>query len=135
MSIEAYFDAGMVVGLLVGCLTFLAAYVYCAYAYGIPKGLGLGWLPSGILAVAVGWFAMVVWPVPVVLTGIMFFLFSGRNCAQRRRKADRDGQKRRTGALQQGELSKPPHPLPRSRTHSQNAAPAGDSRARRGQHF
>jgi hypothetical protein len=34
MSIEAYFDAGMVLGLLVGCLTFIAAYVYCAYAYG-----------------------------------------------------------------------------------------------------
>ena len=80
MSIEAYFDAGMVVGLFVGCLTFIAAYLYCAYAYGIPMGLGLGWLPSGILAVAVGWFAMIVWPVPVVLTGIIPYAPSDGHC-------------------------------------------------------
>jgi hypothetical protein len=74
MTIEAYFYAGMVLGWFIGCLTFVAAYIYCANAYGIPVGLGLGWLPSGILAVAVGWFAMVVWPVLVVLILVLVLI-------------------------------------------------------------
>ena len=74
MSIEAYFSIGKVIGLIVGVLIFIAAYIYCLPAYGIRFGLGLGWLPSGLLAVGVGWFAMVVWaPVLVIITVIVFF--------------------------------------------------------------
>ena len=74
MSIEAYFSIGKVIGLIVGVLIFIAAYIYCIPAHGIRFGLGLGWLPSGLLAVCVGWFAMVVWaPVVVIVTVIVFF--------------------------------------------------------------
>ncbi|TPV98263.1 MAG: hypothetical protein USCAAHI_02303 [Beijerinckiaceae bacterium] len=48
MSIEAYFSIGKVIGLIVGVLIFIAAYIYCIPAYGIRFGLGLGWLPSGV---------------------------------------------------------------------------------------
>ena len=76
MSIEAYFSIGKVIGLIVGVLIFIAAYIYCIPAYGIRFGLGLGWLPSGLLAVGVGWFAMVVWaPVLVIITVIVFSVY------------------------------------------------------------
>jgi hypothetical protein len=74
MLIETYFSIGKVIGLIVGVLIFIAAYIYYISAYGTRFGLGLGWLPSGLLAVSVGWFAMVVWaPVLVIVTVIVFF--------------------------------------------------------------
>jgi hypothetical protein len=71
MSIELYFNIGMVIGLIVGFLTFIVAYMYCIAAYGYQFGLGFGWLPSVILAAAVGWFAMVVWPLLLVILAVV----------------------------------------------------------------
>lgn len=74
MSIEVYFSIGRVIGSITGVLIFIAAYIYCISACGIRFGLGFGWLPSGLLAVSVGWFAMVVWaPVLVIIATIVFF--------------------------------------------------------------
>lgn len=71
MYIELYFKIGIVIGSIVGVLTFIATYMYCIAAYGFQFGLGLGWLPSVILAAAVGWFAMVVWPLLLVILAVV----------------------------------------------------------------
>lgn len=63
----SYFGVGYVLGIVAGVLTFVAAYIYCIATYGFLFGLGLGWLPSGILATLVAWAVVFLWgPILVV---------------------------------------------------------------------
>lgn len=64
---ERYCDLTRLIGFGTAVVTFLASWVYCIYAYGFLFGLGLGWLPSGILAVAVGFIMAGIWPLVVLL--------------------------------------------------------------------
>jgi hypothetical protein len=45
---------GGILGALIGFVTFAGAYIYCISEYGFLFGFGLGWIPSGLLAVIVG---------------------------------------------------------------------------------
>jgi hypothetical protein len=65
----SYIEIGYILGALAGILTFIAAYIYCIVTYGFLFGLGLGWLPSMILAVIVGWVVVILWgPILVVFS-------------------------------------------------------------------
>ena len=44
-------------------ITFVICYIYCIATYGFLLGVGLGWLPSGIVARIVGY----LWPLVVIL--------------------------------------------------------------------
>jgi hypothetical protein len=57
------------VGGIASLLTFVGGYVYCIATYGFLWGLGFGWLPSLIAAIAVGW----CWPAALPL-GAYFLL-------------------------------------------------------------
>jgi len=49
--------------LVVGGLVFVGAWIYCIATYGFLFGVGLGWLPSAIVAVIAGF----TWPLLVAL--------------------------------------------------------------------
>lgn len=55
-------------------LIFVPAYIYCIYEYGFLFGLGLGWLPSAIVATVLCWF----WPfyALVILGFILYVTFN-----------------------------------------------------------
>jgi hypothetical protein len=57
-----YSDIGKGFAGIAGLITFVGAYVYCIADYGFLLGLGLGWLPSGILAFIVGGVVYLLWP-------------------------------------------------------------------------
>lgn len=61
-----------------GGLTFIGCYIYCIAAYGFLLGVGLGWLPSGIVALLVGGFLYVAWPLvlTVLVLGIIAIVLS-----------------------------------------------------------
>ena len=63
-------EADRLIGIAVGALTFIAAWIYCMATYGFLFGFGLGWLPSGILAAMVGFAMMFLWQWLAVLAGI-----------------------------------------------------------------
>jgi hypothetical protein len=65
----SYIEIGYILGVFAGILTFVAAYIYCIMTYGFLFGLGLGWLPSMILAIMVGWAIVILW-------GPILFVFS-----------------------------------------------------------
>jgi hypothetical protein len=52
---------------ITACITFLVAYIYCIASYGLLLGVGLGWLPSMIVATFVG----ALWPVMALVVGIV----------------------------------------------------------------
>ena len=58
-----YGSIGVLTGYLIGGLTFLGAWAYCAATYGFLFGFGLGWLPAIILAVIVGGLSGLLWPL------------------------------------------------------------------------
>jgi hypothetical protein len=62
-----YLGAGAVLGFVVGIITFIVAYIYCIATYGFLFGLGLGWLPAGILAGIVGWATVFLWGAVLAL--------------------------------------------------------------------
>jgi hypothetical protein len=65
----SYIEIGYILGVFAGILTFIAAYIYCIMTYGFLFGLGLGWLPSTILAIMVGWLIVILWgPILVVFS-------------------------------------------------------------------
>ncbi|HDS1649000.1 TPA: hypothetical protein QEL68_000696 [Stenotrophomonas maltophilia] len=53
-------------------LIFIGTWIYCIAEYGFLLGVGLGWLPSGIVATIVSFF----WPL-ILLAGIWMFLKYG----------------------------------------------------------
>jgi len=53
-------------------ITFIGSYIYCIATYGFLFGVGLGWLPSLIVAVIAG----ALWPLIVLAIGaVLFFVF------------------------------------------------------------
>lgn len=50
--------------------TFIGCWIYCAVHYGFLFGVGLGWLPSLIVAGIVG----VTWPI-IVIAAIVVWLW------------------------------------------------------------
>jgi hypothetical protein len=71
-----YLAFGYWLGALVGIVTFFGCYIYCIVSYGFLFGLGLGWLPSGIVAIAAFAATMFLWApamvvLPVLLAEIM----------------------------------------------------------------
>jgi hypothetical protein len=58
--------AGHFSAYVLGILTFLGCWAYCAFHYGFLFGFGLGWLPSAIAAVMVGGVFRFAW---VIFTG------------------------------------------------------------------
>ena len=49
-------------------LVFVGCWIYCIASYGFLLGVGLGWLPSGIVATITSF----LWPIAVF--GIIYFL-------------------------------------------------------------
>ena len=49
-------------------IVFIGCYIYCIATYGFLLGVGLGWLPSGIVATIVSFF----WPL--VALGIAWLI-------------------------------------------------------------
>jgi hypothetical protein len=62
-----YLAIGSVIGYLLGAVTFVGAWWYCAATYGFLFGFGLGWLPAAILAVIVTYAAMFLWGPAVIV--------------------------------------------------------------------
>jgi hypothetical protein len=58
-------------GFICGLLTFIGSWIYCISTYGYLLGVGLGWLPSAIAALIVGY----TWPLLLVI-GIAVVLLS-----------------------------------------------------------
>ena len=58
----------------------IAAYIYCIATYGFLFGLGLGWLPSGILAAIVGGLTVFLWGAAIFAACgvVVLILFSMR---------------------------------------------------------
>jgi hypothetical protein len=54
-------------------ITFIGSWIYCIVTYGYLLGVGLGWLPSIIVAVIAG----ILWPLiaGVIALAIVFILF------------------------------------------------------------
>jgi hypothetical protein len=76
-SKRSYLETGVVLGWITGLPTFIAAYIYCIATYGFlfGLGLGLGWLPSGILAASVGGLTVFLWgPTIVVACVVVVFI-------------------------------------------------------------
>lgn len=55
---------------ITGILTFIVCWIYAISAYGFLLGVGLGWLPSGIVAVI----AAYLWPL--LLIGIILLVYA-----------------------------------------------------------
>jgi hypothetical protein len=57
-------------------LIFIGSYIYCIAAYGFLLGVGLGWLPSLIVASIFCWF----WPlyVLILLVGGGYLYFNSK---------------------------------------------------------
>ena len=51
-------------------ITFIICYIYCIATYGFLLGVGLGWLPSGIVARIVGF----LWPLVALLLVVILAL-------------------------------------------------------------
>jgi hypothetical protein len=71
---ETYFQRGAGYGVWIGLITFVISWIYCIAAYGFLFGVGLGWLPSLIVAAVAYLLTMLLWgPVALVL-GALFLL-------------------------------------------------------------
>lgn len=59
--------------MVTAAITFIVSYIYCIATYGFLFGVGLGWLPSLIVAAVAG----AIWPllVLILLIAIMAFVF------------------------------------------------------------
>jgi hypothetical protein len=55
-------------------ITFVGSWIYCIATYGFLLGVGLGWLPSAIVAVIAG----ALWPLIAILAvvGIALIVFA-----------------------------------------------------------
>ena len=56
-------------------ITFVICYIYCIATYGFLLGLGLGWLPSGIVARIVGF----LWPLIALLLLVLLVMISNQH--------------------------------------------------------
>ena len=55
------------IGTLTGLVAFVVSWLYSVASYGLFLGIGLGWLPSAVVGVVVGF----LWPL-VALAGFLF---------------------------------------------------------------
>ena len=54
-------------------IVFIGTWIYCIFAYGFLFGVGLGWLPSAIVAVIAG----ALWPLlALAIAVIAYFVFT-----------------------------------------------------------
>lgn len=60
-----------IISFIVGGITFIGSWIYCIAEYGYLFGVGLGWLPSIIVAVIVG----ALWPL-ILIGIILLFVFN-----------------------------------------------------------
>lgn len=63
-------DGYRIVGMITGAITFFISYIYCIAEYGFLLGVGLGWLPSFIVAFVAG----LLWPVIALCIGVILYL-------------------------------------------------------------
>jgi len=73
--IAGYFIVGYVLGVTAGVITFVSAYIWCVAEYGFLFGLGLGWLPSMILAYLVGAAMFALWGPAIACLGAIALMF------------------------------------------------------------
>jgi hypothetical protein len=71
---QRYLVIGDEAGLVVGALTFVGSYIYCIVTYGFLFGLGLGWLPSGILA-GLAWVTTLFLWAPILAIALLAALY------------------------------------------------------------
>jgi hypothetical protein len=73
-------DRDILIGKVCAIVTFLAAWVYCSWAYGFLLGFGIGWLPSLILAAIVFFISAFAWRlfVGVAVLIVVIILWSLR---------------------------------------------------------
>jgi hypothetical protein len=72
-----YLRIGAGLGGLTGFATFIGAYIYCVSAYGFLLGLGLGWIPSGIVAVIVSQIVRFLWGPIIFLIVVLVARMNG----------------------------------------------------------
>ena len=58
---------------ITGILVFIGSWIYCIVTYGFLFGVGLGWLPSGIVAVIAAF--IVGWLWPLIVMGILALIY------------------------------------------------------------
>ena len=91
-----YLRIGGVLGALIGFVAFFGAYIYCIATYGFIFGLGLGWIPSGLLAVIVGQGVRFLWgPIIFLIVIHLTFVVSGLLMALTDYIADKAGESQR----------------------------------------
>jgi hypothetical protein len=78
LSVSAKYDdssgeAVYVIGVLItGFITFVVTWIYCIATYGFLLGVGIGWLPSIIVAAIVGF----LWPLILfAILALLLFMF------------------------------------------------------------
>ena len=67
---ERYFAFGKTIGSIGGVVTFFGCWAYSIATYGVFLGVGLGWIPSLIIAVIVLNVAFLLWG-PIVILAII----------------------------------------------------------------
>ncbi len=65
MDEETYLRITRAVAGTAAAIVFIGSYIYCIAEYGYLFGVGLGWLPSGIVAIMTFFIAAHAW-VPIV---------------------------------------------------------------------
>lgn len=63
-------DQYMGIGMLFAIPAFIISYIYCIAIYGFLFGVGLGWLPSFIVAFVVLW----LWPFIAIALAILVIM-------------------------------------------------------------
>jgi hypothetical protein len=77
MTSETYFRVGGIIGSIVGFITFIGSWWYCAANYGFLLGFGLGWLPAAIAASIAGALTALLWgPVLLLVAAGLLWLAS-----------------------------------------------------------
>lgn len=71
---KSYFERGHWFGLCTGLVTFVSLWIYCIVHYGFLLGVGLGWLPSLIVAVPTYFLAALLWGPIALIFGVGLLL-------------------------------------------------------------
>ncbi|AXK73034.1 hypothetical protein DWG18_12615 [Lysobacter sp. TY2-98] len=67
-TVSAIYQNGAI---LVWLVTFFGCWVYCIQNYGVSLGVGLGWLPSILVATVAG----ALWPLLLVFAAVVGWTF------------------------------------------------------------
>jgi hypothetical protein len=77
MTKDEYLAVGICHGAFAGFFTFIGGWIYCVATYGFLLGLGLGWLPSGILAGIVHFTFVFLWlPIDLLVGFLILAIFA-----------------------------------------------------------